>query len=198
MRIGVGKRVGGIYVGASTSSKKLGKGCLSIIMFPITLVYYICICPFIALYRKLTGKTKVNKAKATALAPQYLKIIKDCAALVNETKRPDVFFERFDLLTDTLTKLADIEKIAPLSGDKPSVTLSRVLQNKGASTDDFIDRYAKDTRIKIHELSSAKAKANKAEAFRNILHEYDDKMDESNVKHYTDLYRQLKALSEED
>jgi len=158
MRIHFGTKIGGARIGTSVSTKGAGKALLNICLFPFYLLYYMCVWPFVALYRVITKKTKKDKAEAAMMAPQYLRIINDCSRLVGETKNPEVFFKRYDLLLETLSKLADIETVAPIKGEKPSVELQRISALREVATNDFIERYAQDTRMNIYKLSSEKAK----------------------------------------
>lgn len=196
MRIGYRKKVGSFYVSNSVNTKGAGKGCLSILLLPFYLMYYVCIWPFIAIYRLVSRKAKkeakIVRAEAAAMAPQYLRIINDCSRLVADTKSPEVFFDRYDLLLETLSKLAEIENVAPLKGARPSDELQRFLAIREEATGDFIERYARDTRTKIYELSTPKGKANKAEAFKNIMFEYADKMTEDNKRHVMLAYEDMK------
>lgn len=192
MRIGYRKKIGGVYISGGTSTKGLGKGILSLFLLPFYLMYYVCIWPFIALYRLLSKNKKSLKSDAAMMAPQYLRIINDCSRIISETKNPETFFNRYDLLLETLSKFAEIEQYAPFKGEKPSAELYRLSSQREKDTDDFIDRYAQDTRMKIYELSSQKGKANKAEAFKNIMSEFSDRMTEENKYHVMLAYEDMK------
>lgn len=197
MRIGYRKQIGksGVYVGSSVSTKKLGKGLWSIILLPFYLVYYVCIWPFVALYRALTKKSRMQRAadteNARTLAPQYLRIIQESSKLVSDTKSPEVFFSRYDLLVETLEKFAEIENSSPLTGDKPSEILPQTIAAREKATDDFIVRYATTTRMKIYKLTTDKAKRNNAEAFKKILGEYSEKMTEKNLQTIEAEYQKI-------
>jgi len=169
MRIGFRKQIGGFYVGGSTSTKGMGKGCLSIFLLPFYLVYYMVIWPFVALYKLLTKNKRKAKAMAAEMAPQYLRIMNDCSKLIIETKNPEIFFSRYELLLDTLSKLIEIEKIAPLKGSSASSEFVRLSSLKESATNEFIDRYAQNIKEKMIALSTPKAKSNKAEIFKTSL-----------------------------
>ena len=195
MRIGFRKKIVGIYVGASTSTKGIGKILLYILFSPFYLMYYVCIWPFLAIYRAVTKKKKtekyVEKENTKQLASQYLRVINDCSKLIIETKNPKTFFSRYDLLLETLKKFSEIEENAPITGSKPSDELQRFLSLREDATNEFIDRYAQDTRIKIYELSTEKAKKNKANAFVNILNEYSDNLTERNRAQIDGHFRKM-------
>lgn len=188
MRIGYRKKIGksGLYVGGSVSTKGVGKGIISLFMIPFYVLYYICIWPFVAIYKAVTKKGRkeatAEKANAKMLAPQYMKIINDCSRLVSETKTPEVFFSRYDLLLETLSRFAEIEGAAPIASGSPSAELVRLSGLREEATDDFIKRYARDVRQKAYELTTERGKQNKAEAFKKTLLEYSNKLTENNMK----------------
>ena len=51
MRLGVGKRVGGVYIGTSVSGSSLAKGIYWFFAWPFYLAYYMLVWPFIKLYQ---------------------------------------------------------------------------------------------------------------------------------------------------
>lgn len=197
MRIGYRKKIGksGFYVGGSVSTKGMGKGIISIIMIPFYLIYFVFIWPFVAIYKAATkksrGESSAKKANAKMLAPQYMKIINDCSRIVAETKKPDVFFSRYDLLLETLSKFAQIEEIAPISSGSPSAELVRLSGLREEATNDFIKRYARETREKAYELTTERGKRNKAEAFKKILMEYEEKMTKNNMETIESEYQKI-------
>lgn len=197
MRIGYRKKIGksGMYVGGSVSAKKAGKVLMYILLSPFYLTYYICIWPFVAIYKAVTKNSRkeaaAEKENAKALAPQYMRIINDCSKLVAETKTPDVFFSRYDLLLETLGKFAQIEGAAPIASGSPSAELARLSGLREEATDDFIKRYATETRKKIYELTMEKAKKNRADAFKKILMEYSDKLTAKNIETIEAEYQKM-------
>lgn len=146
---------------------------------------------FSNIFRK---KKKQKKAIQYSTASGQLKIAKDCARIVNTTKNPKVFFERYELLVTTLQKLVGVQHSVSFSGTKPSVMLSQIQSKRVATITDFINRYYADVLDKIITLKTAKAKQNKVETFFNSLEEYSGKMPNECVKLYTDIYAHLLTL----
>ena len=136
-----------------------------------------------------------QKRYAECMAPQWLKIANDCAKIVNTTKNPKTFFERHDLLVEKLRALSELERYVKFSGQKPHAVLSDVLRRKSATIHDFIDRYYVETLSKINDLKTTKAKQNCAESFYNSLTLYSDRIDNENVRYYTDLYSWLLSMA---
>ena len=125
-----------------------------------------------------------NKKEAQFMAPQYLKIANDCKNLVNTTKTPRVFFERYDLLIDEFEKLSRIEHWVKFTGQKPSAALSQIYKQRTAATNDLIDRYAEDIRIQIKALSTEKAKTNRVKKFMDEMGKYEFCMESENIARY--------------
>lgn len=51
MRIGIGKRIGGVYVGTSISGSSILKGIYWFFAWPFYLFYFMCVWPFVKLYQ---------------------------------------------------------------------------------------------------------------------------------------------------
>ncbi len=198
MRIGVGKKFGSFYVGTSMSTKGIGKGLWYLIVWPFYLMYYICVWPFVAIYRIVTKKKKVNKATATAEASRYLEILQTSSKICSETKNPETFFSRMSLIDETIDKLTTYEGIVHFTGEKPSRIKQEINNNRVQFVNDFIERYAKDTRIKIYELKTQSSKINKANAFYNILTEYSDSMPDECIVKLTEVAEHLKAIANQN
>lgn len=73
MRIGYRKKIGksGLYVSSSVNTKKMWKGLISIFLIPFYILYYVCVWPFIAIYKAVTknGKTKASAGNGETDAP---------------------------------------------------------------------------------------------------------------------------------
>lgn len=114
------------------------------------------------------------------MAPQYLKIINDCARLVNETKNPDVYFSRYDLLMEKAIALNSIKTIN-FDGDSPTEIVEQVWNKKDQNCYEFIERYAQSVKYKIWSLKTEKGKLAQAESFHDSMLKYYDKMSECNI-----------------
>lgn len=105
-----------------------------------------------------------------------------------------LFFSRLGLIDETIDKLVSYEGVVRFTGQKPSDVKTEFNRNRVQTINDFIERYARDTRIKIYELKTKSGKLNKANAFYNILNEYSDKMPDACVAKLTEITEQLKIL----
>lgn len=131
------------------------------------------------------------------LAPQYLKIVKDCTNIINTTKNPDVFFERYELMITHLTELSDMEATIRFSGTKPGVALQDFLARKEYTVKDFIDRYYSATYSKITGLTVQKAKYNNAKKFYDSLMRYKHNMPDNCAKYIEQKYVELLHICNE-
>ena len=102
------------------------------------------------------------RVQARFQAQQYLKIVNDCATLVNTTVNPDVFFKRYHLMLENLESLAGLEctGIFDNSPELPSDTFLRVEAQFDAATIDFLDRSFDNAKAKADTLKTEKGKLN--------------------------------------
>lgn len=213
MRFGIGKRVGGVYVGASASGSSILKFIYWFFAWPFYLAYFILVWPFVRLYKRSKKKKDflnattsqtvtidsvtytMSSAEARSMIQRKKEIADDSIRLVQETKNPDVFFERLEKASDSLRELAAAYTICGVENNAEEV-LQKFNADREGLINNFIQRYAKDIRRKIYELSTQKGKSNKADVFRNVLLEYEERMSEGNLEYMENLYAELKGLAE--
>ena len=132
------------------------------------------------------------KKEAEFMSKQWLKIAQESAQIVNSTKNPDVFFERFKLLIEKMENLSNIENLIKFKSKKPSQNLKEILDKKELTIKEFIDRFYDETNIKIKNLTMVKSKENNINKFKEKLEFYNEEMSNSNIKYYINLYEELK------
>ncbi len=121
-----------------------------------------------------------------------LRILNDCASLIEKTVNPDVFFSRFDLYYEKLSILASAQKqkIVIVKGDNISKKYSK-LNTPAAKADKintFIKRYWDSTCSKSQELKTERGKNNCFEKFKSSLSAYDSRLPDSCIEYYNYLY----------
>lgn len=213
MRFGIGKRVGGVYVGASASGSSILKFIYWFFAWPFYLAYFMLVWPFVKLYQHFKRKKvlinaatsqtatidsvtyAMSPAEARSMIQRKKEIADDSIRLVLETKNPDVFFERLEKSSDSLRELAAAYTICGIENNTEEV-LQKFNADKEGLINNFIQRYAKDIRRKIYELSTQKGKSNKADVFRNVLLEYEERMSSENLEYMENMYAELKELAE--
>lgn len=117
-----------------------------------------------------------------------LRIINDCVRIVNESKDPDTFFKRLDMMIEKMEWMAKIEKYYPFQRPLPSEQLNKIKSNMIMTYNDFIDRYYKSVVQKIIKVKTEKSRMNKIEEFYNTLTYYSDRFFPENIQKYTELY----------
>lgn len=147
---------------------------------------------------ELIGKQKLAddiRAQAREQSQQLLKIIRDCAELVNTTVKPDVFFPRYNLMLEHLESLAGLEctGIFDNSPELPSAAFLRVEEQFKEETNKFLDRSFEAAKKHADTLKTENGKKNAIKRhFDNmekfIIHmdgeslEYFDKMKAANIE----------------
>lgn len=119
---------------------------------------------------------------------QSMKIIQESIKLCNETKKPDVFFKRWDLIMHHMKILSNLEKYIKFSGDSPSKTLLEFESKKYDAIDDMIDRAWKEYSIKIDSLKTDTARHKNIESFKYDFDQYSCFMSQENISKYILLY----------
>lgn len=129
-----------------------------------------------------------DKQSAQIAAQGSLKIASDCKELVNNTKNPDVFFTRYDLLIKQIKILIDCSQYVSFTGDQPQDMLNHVLSIRQSATENFIIRYWKATCEKAETLKTDAGKQNQYKKFYENCMRYKQHMNSENIKFCTDLY----------
>lgn len=138
-----------------------------------------------------------SKKEAEMIAPQLLKQVAESVTLINTTKKPSVFFERYDFFLNALKRLASCEKWIHFNGALPSYTLQNAERDRSEQTRLFILRYAQETREKMYQLKTPRAKMNKAESYYNTLTEYSNVMSDEHIPLLTEQYEVLKRIAQQ-
>lgn len=136
---------------------------------------------------------KPSKKEARFMAPQWLKIIYECADHVNTTTNPEVVFSRYDLMLETLAKLADVERLVKLSGKKPSVQLKELVTIRERATNTFIDRSYQAARDGATNLKTEKGRVNAINNYFEKMGAYRGRMTPANLAHLSALQEQHQA-----
>lgn len=132
------------------------------------------------------------RAQAKEQSEQWLKIVKDCAYLVNTTKNPEVFFPRYELMLEYLEKLAGLEctGIFSNSSELPSAAFLRIEAMFPKETNIFIDRALEAARANTETLKTEKGKVNALKRFFAKMDAFTINMDAESVEY-------LEALKKE-
>ena len=132
-----------------------------------------------------------NKHHNLDTVKNCLRILKDCANLVNTTKKPDVFFERYLLAISILNEMIPVERKFPFKGDKPSKIKKQFYEKEILTVNDFIDRYYNETLLKIKSLKTEKSKTSRVNDFCTGLNNYKQYLSTESLNKYNDLCSKL-------
>lgn len=125
---------------------------------------------------------------------RYNQILKDCSELINTTKTPKVFFERYLIAIAILNDYILIERKLSFKGKKPSQIKKELQEKEIFTVNDFLDRYYEDTLSKINNLKTSKAKQNRVYKFSNEIDTYSKYMTNESLKKFNIQYEQLEKM----
>ena len=109
------------------------------------------------------------------------RILNDCSRLLQETRNPDTFFSRLDLLEEQLDKMKEIyEQTGITVSPSPDGLLEALNKDKEEIIYDFIGRYYNATFDKAEKLKTDKGKRNCYQKFFDTLDSYSDYINERN------------------
>lgn len=122
-----------------------------------------------------------------------LQILKDCQELINTTKTPKVFFQRYLCAIDILNELILVEKRYKklFIGSKPSEAKKQLQYKEIYTVNDFLDRYYNQTIININSLKTEKAKQKRKDNFFNEIIKYQNYINKISFYKFKTLYENL-------
>lgn len=123
-----------------------------------------------------------------------LRIMQDCANIVNSTRNPEIYFARFHLLQETALHLTKFEKYIPFSGASPTETLLDINLTKQKSIHSFLIRYFDMVCQKANKLKTQKGKSNQYKKFYESLTPYFFEMNDNNRRFINDCMKKVNLL----
>ena len=132
---------------------------------------------------------KQLKATASQIAARDLEIIQDCIRIIGDTKKPDTFFTRFDLLIEKADRLRKLEKFIHFSGASPSLAYGEIFAEEQECVGQFLVRYFMDVFDQASNTKTVRGKLSKYQKFYDSLQPYYHRMDESNIDYIETKYR---------
>jgi len=118
-----------------------------------------------------------------------LRIAKDCIKIIENTTKPDVFFERLSLMEEVSKDMVRFEKYFSVTNIKPSDALNEFYTNKQESIRQFLIRYFCAVFDKAEKLKTDKGKVNQYKKFYDSLQEYYEIMNEENIDYIETKYK---------
>lgn len=139
--------------------------------------------------RKITKKQELADKMRTAAKLESqgrLKIIQDCANLVNTTVNPEVFFMRYNLMLEHLENLAGLEctGIYENSPELPSEAFLRVEAQFDDATIDFLNRSFENVKNRADALKTDTGKKNAIKRYFDNMEKYIINMKDKGLQHF--------------
>ena len=129
-------------------------------------------------------------------AQRELEIMNDCVRILKETKNPETFFSRFDLLIEKAGHLKVYEKHLKFSV-APSAAYAEIWQDRQACIYQFLFRYFSDTFDQAQKLKTDKGKLNRYQKFYDSLQPYYYQLNDENKDYVETKYRAYTAALSE-
>ncbi len=127
------------------------------------------------------------KVESQRMAENQLRIVKESAELCNTTKKPEVFFSRFDLLVKGGKKLAALSKYVKFKGTPPEIALNQILEEKPEATKALIMRCLEDSE-------GVKTTSARIKRYQKLLFDFISYKDKIETENWT--YLEEKCVSE--
>ena len=138
--------------------------------------------------RLILSKNKLFEL-ARMKAENSLRIAQDCSKILQNTVKPDVFFERLQLLIFHTSTLTLLERYVPFNGTSPTVAFHILIDEKQECIRQFLIRYFCTVLDKVDNLKTDKGKLNQYQKFYDSLLPYYNEMDADNIDYIETKYR---------
>ena len=125
---------------------------------------------------KLVMTEKQLLMSSKQAAENHMRILGDSAQLCEKTKKPDIFFSRYNLLIEHGEQLVKLSKYIKFSGTTPQKVLNQAVEQRPVLIKQLIDRC-------IEDAEALKTEASKSKRYAKILNDfmpYKSEMDASN------------------
>lgn len=133
----------------------------------------------------------INKNSDFSTIEICLKICRDCVHILNTTKNPNIFFERYKLLISTTNELITVENKYKFYNQLPHQFKENLIEQERFVINDFINRYYNDFINRINNLKTEKGKTNFAKKFIDNIDLYYNLYNIDNLSHINNLYNSI-------
>lgn len=136
-------------------------------------------------------RTPVTRSGANMMIADRERIARDCMKLIGDTATPRVFFERWELLEDTLERIDELAQAGDTFAlNRPEIR-RRMKENYEVYINQMIDRTAAAVEKKMAALKTIKGRLGRVEAFEGVFLEYRDWMTDGNLQRIDERRRLL-------
>jgi hypothetical protein len=125
-------------------------------------------------------------------AQNFLKQYNDSIKIVGSTKKPLVFFYRYDFAVKRGIALIYARRYVRMSGDNIEKKTNQLIEHKQEFIRQMIDRVYEDYSEKINKLKTQKAKVKKADDFELSFAPFIDEISQENIKYINQITERLR------
>ena len=133
----------------------------------------------------------IDKNHYSGTIENCLRICRDCVKIINTTKNPKIFFDRYNLLISITNELITVEKKYKFNSEKPSQFKEKLKEKEIYTINDFLNRYYQDTIKKVKDLKTIKGKTNSVKKFIDSIIMYKNYLNKENLNLANTLYNSL-------
>lgn len=120
---------------------------------------------------------------------RYLQIFDESVNLFMSTNKPETFWGRYADAENAAAQMASMTDAPIVHNESPQEAVSMLSRDKSAATNAFLERYAREVKMKAFELT--RGRKAKVESFMLITSEYEDKMSDENISYRDELYEEM-------
>lgn len=143
---------------------------------------------------RLIMSEKQLRSQTYSRVENNMRIIKDGIKILNETTKPDTYFDRLDLMINCINDLLKFERYVDFRGSTPSEAMVEFVEQKQISIHQFLVRYFTAILDKAESLKTDKGKLNQYQKFYDSLQPYYSVMDADNIDYIETKYKAYTRL----
>lgn len=151
-------------------------------------------------YYELTPSSdiKINRSFSQLNAQTYYKQYNDSLKLIGTTKKPDVFFERYDFAITRLIGLIYMKKYIRIEGSNLPEAVEKMIDHKQEFVMQMIERSFEGLETKVYKLKTKISKIKNIEKFKESFEPYLVEINADNRNYLYSLVDGLKNLVEKE
>lgn len=128
--------------------------------------------------------------KIAKLMVQYQRNVKDSVHIINTTVSPEVFFDRYDILLETLRFLTHLDLIIDFKGEKPGGLHTQLEKERDFAVEQFILRSYGKAITETAKLKTRRGQQNRVERFFDDMSKHARGLSEHNIQLLNNLVNQ--------
>ena len=126
---------------------------------------------------RLVMTEKQLNVQTKPIVDNSIRILNDSAQICNTTKKPDVFFSRYESMIKQAQFLARLSKFIRFEGGHPNEVLKKIINERPMEVHNFINRCLED----VENLKTTSAKAKRYQKLLSDFYPYRSQLDKDNL-----------------